>query len=84
MKKTKLEQYAEMVKSRLKSINNIRKLLIEDDSLELRNQLVLETYSLNELLTGTYYSKLLKAERKLLLTEYVKNTKNCEKSKKVS
>lgn len=84
MKKTKLEQYAEMVKNRLKSINNIKKLLVEDDSLELRNQLILETYSLNELLTATYYSKLLKAERKLLLAEYVRNTRNCEKREKVS
>ena len=82
--KTIITQYAEMIEHRLKSIKNIQVLREKDNSPELNKQMMMEIYSLNELLTSTYYTKLIKIEKKRLLTDIVKNDKYGDMRKNVS
>ena len=73
--KTIITQYAEMIEHRLKSIKDVSNLIKKDNSPELNKQLMLEIYSLNELLSSSYYTKLIKKEKKRLITEFVKKEK---------
>lgn len=73
MKKTILERYSEMVKSKIRGINNIKALQKKNNSNELDLQMMNEIRSLNELLTNKYYYKMLDAERKELIKKYIKN-----------
>lgn len=82
--KTIITQYAEMIEHRLKSIKNIQGLREKDDSPELNKQMMMEIYSLNELLTSNYYTKLIKIEKKRLLADIVKNDRYGDKRRNVS
>lgn len=75
-KRTVLEQYALLVKNRIKSIENLNALMLDGSSPELNSQLRMEKRSLCKLLTEKYYSKWLKAERRALISKYVKGARS--------
>ena len=82
--KTIITQYAEMVEHRLKSIKNIQSLREKDNSPELNKQMMMEIYSLHELLSSSYYTKLIKQEKKRLIADIVKNDRYGDKRRNVS
>lgn len=76
IKKTAIEQYALLIKDRLKSIENLEKIMLEENSPELNCQLKMERRSLFKLLTESYYSKRIRVEKRALIKKYIKGYKN--------
>lgn len=75
IKKTAMEQYAQLIKDRIKSIENLMEIMHEEKSPELEYQLKMERRSLHKLLTEGYYSKRIRVEKRTLLKKYVKGYK---------
>ena len=72
MGKTIIERYADMIKSKLKTLDNLKAMAKKQSNQEIELQITNEKHSLKELLTNRYYRKLIDLELKQLYNKYIK------------